>query len=189
MKPPTLELLPGMRGALTCFPPRCGPLQDEPHGPLNPDQNFSWHVLDFPIYSNGTKPETLHTKMSLSIPARGTMLSRWKLPRLNGSIGGTRHGFTKAWDTEPQPRWKPNFGLGTGHREKWKSRQMPRNKTRGTSGKAPSLLRTRPPWHQCPEIDSPTSHSIVCIKIYVKKRHSMKRLNSQFLTFLTQPNT
>ncbi len=38
MKPPTLELLPGTRLASTYFPPRCGPLQDGPHGPSHPGQ-------------------------------------------------------------------------------------------------------------------------------------------------------
>lgn len=60
MKPPALELLPGTQLASTYFPPRCDLPRDGPHGPLHPGQNFSWHVPDFPIYSNGTKPGTLH---------------------------------------------------------------------------------------------------------------------------------
>ena len=40
MKPPTLEQLPGTRLASTCFPPRCGPRQDGPHGPSHPGQIF-----------------------------------------------------------------------------------------------------------------------------------------------------
>ncbi len=40
MKPPALELLPGTRLASTYFPPRYGPLQDGPHGPLHPGQIF-----------------------------------------------------------------------------------------------------------------------------------------------------
>ena len=56
MNPPTLQLLPGTRGASTCFPPRYDPLQDGPHGPSHPGQ-ISRHVPDFPIYSNGTNLE------------------------------------------------------------------------------------------------------------------------------------
>lgn len=60
MKPPTLGLLPSTRLASTYFPPRCGPPQDEPHGPSHLGQIFR-HVPDFPIYLDGTKPGTLHT--------------------------------------------------------------------------------------------------------------------------------
>ena len=59
MKPPALELLPGMRGALTCFPPRCGLPRDGPRGPLHPGQIFLV-CSRFSIYSSGTKPGTLH---------------------------------------------------------------------------------------------------------------------------------
>ncbi|MFW9164848.1 hypothetical protein ACOI9F_13485, partial [Corynebacterium striatum] len=29
---------------------------------------FSWHVPDFPIYSNGTKPGTLHRAFNVDLP-------------------------------------------------------------------------------------------------------------------------
>ena len=71
MKPPALELLPGTRGASTYFPPRCGPLQDGPHGPLHPGQIFSAcsrfsHLLkrNKTWDTSNSVPETAHSSLS-----------------------------------------------------------------------------------------------------------------------------
>ena len=92
MKPPTLELLPGTRPASTYFPPRCGPLQDGPHGPSHPGQ-ISLAYSRFSHLLKRNKPGTLQY---LVVSLSSYLLVLW-LP-YPGGISGHKRCFPRVPD-------------------------------------------------------------------------------------------